>query len=189
MKGTALAMDVFGRGGDFDSNNDPVVRIEGVKLRKAIEHYYLTSGVQDTLRIDVPKGQYRPVFSKMELKTPAPIQPTFLAMPSIAIRSFDGEASQPSLVYRRGLPEEMALELSRFDNIRVFSGWGTSDEGEDRPGQAAPLSQCDYILNGSVRDSGGQMRITVQLSRTQDNLLVWSERFDLNRDSMNVFEV
>ena len=43
LRGTSLAMDVFDRSVDFDPNSDPIVRIEAVKLRKALDHYYLAS--------------------------------------------------------------------------------------------------------------------------------------------------
>ncbi|TCL00352.1 TolB-like protein [Shimia isoporae] len=189
LRGTALAMDVFGRGGNFDSNNDPVVRIEATKLRKAIEHYYLTAGAQDTLRIDVPKGQYRPVFAKVAHKPVSLAPATLSAMPSIGVRDFEGGETPRAGLYRQGLPEEIAMELSRFDNLRVYSGWDAGADIDGQPATASALQQCDYLLSGNVRDSGSRMRITVQLKRTDDNLLVWSERFDLAVDSDDAFSV
>lgn len=58
-----VATLVFGRGADFDTNNDPIVRIEASKLRRDLETYYLKSGRANPLRISLPKGGYRPVFS------------------------------------------------------------------------------------------------------------------------------
>lgn len=60
---TLVATLVFGRGADFDPNNDPIVRIEASKLRRDLETYYLKSGRVNPLRISLPKGGYRPVFS------------------------------------------------------------------------------------------------------------------------------
>lgn len=54
---------VFDRGSAFDPNKDPIVRIEGGKLRRDLEVYYLKSGRLDPLYISIPKGRYRPVFS------------------------------------------------------------------------------------------------------------------------------
>ncbi|MGI9369630.1 MAG: tetratricopeptide repeat protein, partial [Ruegeria sp.] len=71
LRGTALAMDVFGRGVDFDPNNDPVVRTEAVKLRKALGYYYLASGATDLIEISVPRGQYRPLFEPRQPKPTA----------------------------------------------------------------------------------------------------------------------
>lgn len=185
LRGTALAMDVFGRGGDFDSNNDPVVRIEAGKLRKALEHYYLTSGSLDEIRIDVPKGQYRPRFSKVQRASMEPNGQTVSAKPSIGVCGFDGEVGDLSALFCQGLPEEIALELSRFDNLRVYSGWS---KGRETDGHSLAV-QCDYCLNGSVRVSGSNIRITVQLTRLPDDLLIWSERFTTVLGEIDVFEI
>lgn len=63
VSATLLAQQVFGRGGDFDPNKDPIVRIEAAKLRRDLETYYLKSGRHNPLQISVPRGAYRAVFS------------------------------------------------------------------------------------------------------------------------------
>lgn len=66
LKAIAIATDVFGRGLDFDAMNDPVVRIEAGRLRRALERYYLLSGSDDPVIIDIPKGTYTPTFTQRE---------------------------------------------------------------------------------------------------------------------------
>jgi adenylate cyclase len=63
IKAYTIALAVFERGDDFDPLTDPIVRIEASRLRRAIEHYYLTVGKHDQVRIDMPKGSYVPTFS------------------------------------------------------------------------------------------------------------------------------
>ena len=63
LKGYTIAMQVFDRGEDFDPAQDPVVRIQAGRLRRAVERYYLVSGVRDPILIDIPKGRYIPYFS------------------------------------------------------------------------------------------------------------------------------
>ena len=53
---------VFGRPESFDPITDPIVRIEAGKLRRDLETYYLKEGRRNPLRIELPKGGYRPVF-------------------------------------------------------------------------------------------------------------------------------
>lgn len=60
IKAYTIATHVFGRGQDFDILNDPVVRIEASRLRRALERYYLLSGRIDPICIDIPKGAYIP---------------------------------------------------------------------------------------------------------------------------------
>ena len=72
LKETVVGMDVFGRASDYDPKIDPVVRKEAGRLRARLREYYLGSGAGDTVRIDVPKGGYLPVFARAEETPPAP---------------------------------------------------------------------------------------------------------------------
>ena len=62
IKGYTVATDVFGRKTDFDPSTDPIVSVEARRLRRALEHYYLTAGRRDRMRITIPKGSYVPSF-------------------------------------------------------------------------------------------------------------------------------
>lgn len=62
IKGYTIAIEVFGRDETF-TQDDPVVRIEAGRLRRALERYYLVSGQDDPIRIDIPKGGYVPNFA------------------------------------------------------------------------------------------------------------------------------
>lgn len=64
-----IAQDVFGRGLDFDATIDSVVRVEAGRLRARLREYYATVGVQDDVRITLPKGRYGP---SIELSPDAP---------------------------------------------------------------------------------------------------------------------
>lgn len=58
----ALAREIYGRGAGFTSAKDPIVRVEMLRLRSDIDHYYHNSGQSNPLRITIPKGGYRPAF-------------------------------------------------------------------------------------------------------------------------------
>jgi hypothetical protein len=63
LKEYVIATEVFGRGRDFDSRIDSVVRVQAGRLRAKLHQYYSTEGKDDLVIIDLPKGQYTPVFS------------------------------------------------------------------------------------------------------------------------------
>jgi hypothetical protein len=63
----AVAIRAFGRSGTFDSENDPIVRIEAGRLRRDLEVYYLKSGRFSPIRITIPKGRYFPVFLRQTI--------------------------------------------------------------------------------------------------------------------------
>jgi adenylate cyclase len=66
IKAFSIGVDVFGRDESFDPQYDPAVRIEAARLRRALEHYYLLSGKNDPILIDIPKGSYVPTFAKKD---------------------------------------------------------------------------------------------------------------------------
>jgi TolB-like protein len=68
IKAYNVALTAFDRTDDFDPQTDPIVRIEASRLRRALEHYYLTAGKADPLRIEIPKGSYVATFSHAALE-------------------------------------------------------------------------------------------------------------------------
>jgi TolB-like protein len=77
IKAYNVALTAFDRTDDFDPQTDPIVRIEASRLRRALEHYYLTAGKADAVRVAIPKGSYVAEFSKavpdpIELREAAP---------------------------------------------------------------------------------------------------------------------
>ncbi len=68
-KEVAIAMDVLGREADFDVGKDSIVRVHVYHLRNKLSAYYARAGLNETFRIDIPKGQYMLVTSPNE---PAP---------------------------------------------------------------------------------------------------------------------
>jgi adenylate cyclase len=62
LKGYSVAIEVFGRHEGY-TQDDPVVRIEAGRLRRALERYYLIAGQDEPIIIEVPKGGYVPTFT------------------------------------------------------------------------------------------------------------------------------
>ncbi|RDJ19825.1 tetratricopeptide repeat protein [Bosea caraganae] len=62
IKAYTIAVDVFGRGADFDGMLDPVVRIEAGRLRQALTNYYAEHGQSERIHISLPRGGYEPTF-------------------------------------------------------------------------------------------------------------------------------
>jgi TolB-like protein len=72
LKGYSLGLAVFGRGETFDSQSDPVVRLEAGRLRRDLDTYYVDAGARDPVRITIPKGHYVPAFTWHRALTQAP---------------------------------------------------------------------------------------------------------------------
>jgi TolB-like protein len=63
LKEYRIGVEVFGRSAAFDPRLDPVVRLEARRVRLKLERYYESEGVQDPIRINMPKGGYGVTFS------------------------------------------------------------------------------------------------------------------------------
>ncbi len=62
LKEYNIAIDVFGRGTNFDQTSDAIVRVEVHRLRKKLEKYYAGEGIAEPLRIVIEPGRYTPEF-------------------------------------------------------------------------------------------------------------------------------
>jgi hypothetical protein len=62
IKESVVAIHVFGRKGDFDSQSDSVVRVHATHLRKRLRDYYRVEGLQDGVVIELLPGSYVPAF-------------------------------------------------------------------------------------------------------------------------------
>jgi TolB-like protein len=62
LKESLIAIEVFGRLPGHDSKKDPIVRTEASRLRARLSEYYSGEGKGDSLKIELPKGGYVPVF-------------------------------------------------------------------------------------------------------------------------------
>ena len=54
-----IAMEVFGRGADFDPSQDSMVRVYAHNLRQKLEHYYATAGRNESRQLMLARGEYR----------------------------------------------------------------------------------------------------------------------------------
>ncbi len=78
----AVAAEVFGRSGDFDSGQDSIVRVEIGRLRSKLEAFYLEEGRDETIRISIPKGSYAPRLVRVVGRAPSPAAPAEAESPA-----------------------------------------------------------------------------------------------------------
>lgn len=241
IKGHSIAIEVFKRSESF-TQDDPVVRIEAARLRRALERYYLVAGQHDALRIEVPKGGYAPTFRWNNL---VPAEPDSAAVPNVSMPaprrrwrfgaflvagvvavatailgySMTGRSGLlsaspveavpvpdgPTLViapfanlgegpnadiYTDGLTEELLTALPRFKEIKVF---GRETSKSLPPGvdvsQVRHELGARYLLAGGVRTSGSRIRVTARLVETSDGAILWSEDYDNDLQSRDLFAI
>ncbi|NJO33754.1 MAG: hypothetical protein HC869_12020 [Rhodospirillales bacterium] len=103
IKAYSIAIAAFDRSDDFDPLTDPIVRIEASRLRRSLEHYYLTSGKSDPIRIDMPKGSYVATFSHRapEVELHSPVSPAAEEMPATPAHMPEPTSNPPAPIAGR----------------------------------------------------------------------------------------
>jgi adenylate cyclase len=64
LKGQNIGSAVLGRPVDFDSQRDPIVRVEANRLRRTLDAYYAGNGADDAIRLVIGRGSYVPRFER-----------------------------------------------------------------------------------------------------------------------------
>ena len=113
------------------------------------------------------------------LKTQSPL--TLPARPSIAVLPFQNLSGDPEQEYfADGTVEEITTALSRFRSLFVIA----RNSSFTYKGRAIDVKQVGrelgvrYVLEGSVRKSGDNVRITGQLIDALTGAHLWADRFD-----------
>jgi len=117
--------------------------------------------------------------------TEAPISEASIAVLPFADFSQDGDQQY----FSDGIAEELLNALAQFPDLRVAARTSAfSFRGDDvdlrEVGEALGVA---HVLEGSVRQSGDQLRITAQLIRASDGYHLWSQTYE--RTLTDVFEI
>src|SRR5579875_3854020 len=62
LKERTVGVEVFGKHPDYDTANDPIVRVTAAEIRKRIAQYYQDPAHEHELRLSLPPGSYVPKF-------------------------------------------------------------------------------------------------------------------------------
>jgi hypothetical protein len=79
-----IAERVYGRK-DGPAGDDSIVRVHASQLRKRLAQYFHAEGASESLILDVPKGQYLPVFLQREVLPDEPPAPTIIPAPLTSV--------------------------------------------------------------------------------------------------------
>jgi len=119
LKGFSIAMDVFGKDGDFDSSTDAVVRVQAGRLRELLQHYFANEGIAEPVRIAIPRGGYVPSYELNAIRLPVGQEPVALAQ-AVAALPGSPEQAAPAAVPATSVATEPGPSLAR--HLQFF--WG-----------------------------------------------------------------
>jgi TolB-like protein/Tfp pilus assembly protein PilF len=119
----------------------------------------------------------------VEDSTPRPVR-------SIAVLPFVNMSADPEQEYFcDGIAEDITSDLTRVKELRVAartSAFAFKGRNVDVREIGEKLG-ADVLLEGSVRKSGNQLRITAQLTNVANGFQLWSDRYD--RELSGVFAI
>jgi serine/threonine-protein kinase len=109
---------------------------------------------------------------------------------SIAVLPFVNASPDPENEYLSdGITDELIDALAKVDGLRVASRtsvFALKGKPQDVRAIGALLGATE-VLEGTVRRAGDRLRITAQLTSTDDGRLIWSQRYD--RTLHDVFDI
>lgn len=137
------------------------------------------SGAAQRLIRTVPRKGFRFVGEVTDTHPPAPRMPQ--DRPSIAVLPFENLSDDREQEYfADGIAEEIVTGLSRIKWLFVISRNSTFIY-KGRTVEAKSVGRelgVRYLLQGSVRRSGSQVRVTGQLIETETAAHVWADRYE-----------
>lgn len=103
---------------------------------------------------------------------------------ALAVLPFQNLASPEDEPFTRGLTEELIVQLERVHpTLRVIVPVSAMPEktAQRMPPLIGRELSIDYVLNGSVLRGDRNVRITARLTRTEDQVCLWSESYARKR--------
>jgi hypothetical protein len=112
LKERTLGIEVFGKSANYDTANDPIVRVTAAEIRKRIAQYYQDPAHEHELRLSLPPGSYVPKFDP-----PHSVRPE---EPHSTLLSAHGEAESVAAA-----PPGVATEPHMDASAPAKRGWAT----------------------------------------------------------------
>ncbi len=157
------------------------------------------SGIPEMLEMVVTKSlekdasrRYRSLLDFIQdLKDPySSVAPSVPKGNSIVVLPFENMSPEKENEYfSDGLTEEIIADLSQIKQLKVISRTSAmSLKGTDKDLKAIGRQLAvQYVLEGSVRRQGNDLRITAQLIDAEKDVHLWAEKYSGNMD--DVFDI
>src|SRR5215467_9623435 len=194
--------DIFGDGVNvaarLESLSDPggicISRMVRDQIRDKLTYDFEGLGEQSVKNIARPLRVYalRPeavadLPPSSVLATPSISQPAAASRLSIVVLPFANLGNDPDQQYfADGITEDLTTDLSRIAGMFVISR-NTAFTYKDKRVDTKQIGRelgVRYILEGSIRRSGNQVRVNAQLIDAETDAHLWAERFDTDTSDL-----
>jgi TolB-like protein/class 3 adenylate cyclase/Tfp pilus assembly protein PilF len=192
--------DIFGDGVNVAARLEALAEPGGIcisrvvrdQIRDKLPYAFEDLGEQSVKNIGRPMRVYAmsaaavasllPVASTVE--TRKPVAPSTAPRLSIVVLPFANLSNDPEQEYfADGITDDLTSDLSRISGSFVIARH-TAFTYKGKPVDVKQIGRelgVRYVLEGSVRRTGDQVRVTVQLIDAETGAHVWADRFDVDR--------
>src|SRR5262249_31611058 len=147
---------------------DPIVRVHARLLRAQLSRYYEEEHRDAEIQIELPKDSYVPIFRRCGQQVlERLIAATFARRNNLVVLPFTDRSRAANLAYFcTGIADEIIDALTLFGQVRVLAvpNWSQAE--------STPTAK---LIVGSVRESAGEIRTTVQCIEATSRAYLWSE--------------
>lgn len=108
-------------------------------------------------------------------------KPVLLGEKSIAVLPFDNLSTDADAeIFRDGMTEDILMHLAKVNDLHVISRTSVMryKNTEKSVPEIAEELGVSYILEGSIRKYGDQVRVTAQLIQAANDEHIWAENYD-----------
>ncbi len=182
--------DIYGEGVNVAARLQALAPVGGIALSRVVKDQvegktdcaFEDMGQHQVKNHDKPVQAFSVRAARGEPATAA--APGKLSICVLPFANMSGDAEQE--YFSDGISEDIITDLSKVSALGVIArntAFQFKGKSVDVP-QLARQLKVSHILEGSVRKSGGRVRITAQLIDGASGEHVWAERYDRNLDDI-----
>jgi TolB-like protein len=176
----SIGIEVFDRNpATYNTNEDPIVRVQVGRLRRKLKTYYATHGKDSDIEILISIGGYMPVIRRMDYATNDVMPIPIFAIHPFKCISHSGNGEP----FTEGLHDELVHQLFKaFGKVIVASSVfmpGGADK-ERRAHKDITRAGVNHRLEGSIQIEAERIRASVRLIDASAGCIAWSEQFNRN---------
>lgn len=185
----AIGVDVFDKDEAFDPRIDPIVRVQMRRLRSKLKEYYENQGAVDAVEICLPLRKYIPVIRARSASSGSNTQTAPIS--TIAVLPFQSlSPDKEDEYFSEGLTEELIHAIAGLNELRIIAirDMNMIQSGGVTLRQIVHQHNIRGVLEGRVRRSGRNLRVSVHLTDATDGSLIWSQMYERQVEDVFVIQ-
>ena len=200
LKEYLIGTVVYGRKPSYHPGEDSIVRSEARRLRSKLKQYYESDGQDDPVLISYRPGSYVPAFVRRPNQDGTRRAREAAAGGRVSggrgirvavVPLVDASRSAMSGACAQLITDDLIHALVRTDGLSVSAASSMAPVLAHAPDihLLGRTLDVQIIFEGTVRQDGNRLRITVRVVNGADGFQIWSERFDTDADPLGLATV